>query len=364
MMIASGWIGMSIDDGDVIVRGGGAIENFFTRYGTPISLARNAITDSGFIGSDMNHALMNLGLLYGLVVVFAIVLAVIIKKKGFSPGKNAIAATAVSAPDKKLGQSKAKAAPKIYDTAPIAGQDELKLETPSTHGGHLTIYKYALLRAMRNPLSLVLNAVLPLILIFMSNLWHGEEAFGFSFIGVALMYGAFVSARGILNDKLDGTITRIFTTPTSTFNYLWQNLLAAMTPLTAQILIVGILGNVLHGWETTFTLSLMLLYFLFAAASVAFSFAWSCLFKDKETSYAFFSVLMSIVAMLGGFFMPLAILPNTLRFIGALFPAFWTSNGILYLRGGDAMGTFWISAAVILMFSVLYMVYGAKRRMI
>jgi ABC-2 type transport system permease protein len=108
----------------------------------------------------------------------------------------------------------------------------------------------------------------------------------------------------------------------------------------------------------------MLLYFLFAAASVAFSFAWSCLFKDKETSYAFFSVLMSIVAMLGGFFMPLAILPDALRFIGALFPAFWTSNGILYLQGGSAMGSFWISAAVIFMFSVLYMVFGTKRRMI
>jgi ABC-2 type transport system permease protein len=312
----------------------------------------------------MNHALMNLGLLYGLLVVFAVVVTVIIKKKGFSPGKNAKAATAVSAPDKKLGQSKVKAALKIYDTAPVVVQEELKLVTPNTRNGHLTIYKYALLRAMRNPLSLIFNAVLPLVLIFMSNLWHGEAPMGFSFIGVALMYGAFVSARGILNDKLDGTITRIFTTPTSTFNYLCQNLLAAITPLTVQILIVGILGNIFHGWETTFTLSLMLLYFLFAAASVAFSFAWSCLFKDKETSYAFFSVLMSIVAMLGGFFMPLAILPNVLRFIGALFPAFWVSNGILDLRGGDAMGTFWISATVILMFSVLYMVFGSKRRMI
>jgi ABC-2 type transport system permease protein len=106
------------------------------------------------------------------------------------------------------------------------------------------------------------------------------------------------------------------------------------------------------------------IYFLFAMASVAFSFAWSCLFKDKETSYAIFSVLMSIVAMLGGFFMPLQILPPVLRYIGALFPAFWVSNGILYLRGWETMGNFWISAAVVLLFTVLYMVYGSKRRMI
>jgi ABC-2 type transport system permease protein len=108
----------------------------------------------------------------------------------------------------------------------------------------------------------------------------------------------------------------------------------------------------------------MLLYFLFAIASVAFSFAWSCIFKEKETSYAMFSVLMSVVAMLGGLFMPLSILPDILKYIGALFPAFWVSNGILHLQGGDAMGTYWISAAAIAMFTALYMVFGSKRRII
>jgi ABC-2 type transport system permease protein len=103
---------------------------------------------------------------------------------------------------------------------------------------------------------------------------------------------------------------------------------------------------------------------LFAAASIAFSYAWSCLFKEKETSYAIFSVLMSLVAMVGGFFIPLTILPDALRYVGALFPAFWVSNGILYLQGGNAMGTYWISIAALIMFSLLYMVFGSKRRII
>jgi ABC-2 type transport system permease protein len=364
MMIASGWIGMNVNEGNVTVTGGGAIDNFITRYGTPISLARNAITDSGFVGDNMNHALFNLGILYALLLVLAIIVTALVNKRGFSPGKNAIAATAVSTPDKKLRRTRANEAPKTHDTPSISPQSELKLIAPTTRGGQLTVYKYALLRAMRSPFSLVLNAVLPLALILMPGLWQGDEPLGFSFIGVALMYGSFVAARGILNDRLEGTITRILTTPTSSFRYLLQNLLAAMTPLTGQILLIGILGNILHEWEIRFTLSIMLIYFLFAVASVAFSFAWSCLFKDKETSYAIFSVLMSVVAMLGGFFIPLSIMPNALRFIGALFPAFWTSNGLLYLRGGNAMGTYWISALVIFMFSVLYMIFGTKRRMV
>lgn len=363
MMFASGWIGINMDG--TAGSTGTAFNNFITQYGTPISLARNAITNSGFLGNDINNAVLSVGILYVLLITLSVVVVLIGKHKGFAPSKNAVAASAVSTPVKGLAGKKAKAEPKIQDTVDISKQKDLLLTTPSEgHGSQLTIYKYALLRVYRNPVSLILNAALPLVIIFMPGLWQGEEPFGFSMIGVALMYGSFTAARGILNDKLDGTITRILTSPITSFQYLAQNLMAAMTPLMVQILAVGIIGGMLYGWETGFTLSVMLIYFLFAAASVAFSYAWSCLFKEKETSYAIFSVLMSLVAMVGGFFIPLTILPDALRYVGALFPAFWVSNGILYLQGGNAMGTYWISIAALIMFSMLYMVFGSKRRII
>ena len=355
MMIASGWL-MGIIDAD------GSPQGFMARYGTPISLARNAIFNSGFMGEGMSSALFSLGILYGFLLALAAVVFAIGKHKGFSPAKNTIAASSASTPIKGL-----KTVKKIQDTAPLSKQADLIITAPSDRGGgRFTIFKYALLRASRNPLSIILNAVLPLALMFFGGLWYGEVAVGFSLIGVAIMYGSFVAARGILNDKLDGTLIRILSSRVSQFQYLVQNLLAAMTPLTAQILVVGTLGLALRGWELSFTLYLMLLYFLFAASSVAFSFAWSCLFKEKETSYAMFSVLMSIVAMLGGFFMPLQILPPALRYIGALFPAYWVSNGILYLRGatGYYMGSFLVSAIAVFLFAVLYMLFGGKRRMI
>ena len=310
------------------------------------------------------------------------------KRKGFSPAKSVVPATFTpqkesvwvkikstwdkieSVWDKSVGiktESKiSEAEPSSEATPGIKAQKDLMLTSPTgLRGGRFTICKFALLRSLRSPVSLLFNAVLPLSLIFIRGLWTGEGAIGFSFIGVALMYGSFMAARGILNDKLDGTITRIFTSPVTTLQYLSQNLMAVMTPLTVQILAVGIFGSILYGWGMGFALSLMLLYFVFAVASVAFSFAWSCMFKDREISYAMFSVLMSVVALLGGFFVPLQVLPNALRYIGALFPAYWVSNGILALRGWDgAMGSFWISAAVIALFAVLYMMYGSKRRII
>lgn len=363
MMFASGWIGIKMDG--TADSTGTAFNNFFTQYGTPISLARNAITNSGFLGNDMNNAILSVGILYVLLIALAVAVALIGKHKGFAPSKNAISASAVSTHVKGLVVIKTKAEPKIQDTVDITKQKDLLLTTPSVvYESQLTIYRYALLRVYRNPVSLIINAALPLVVIFIPGLWKVEEPFGFSMIGVVLMYGSFTAARGILNDKLDGTITRILTSPITFFQYLAQNLMAAMTPLMVQILAVGIIGGMLYDWETSFTLSVILIYLLFAAASVAFSYAWSCLFNEKETSYAIFSVLMSLVAMVGGFFIPLTILPDALRYVGALFPAFWVSNGILYLQGGNAMGTYWISIVALIMFSMLYMVFGSKRRII
>lgn len=393
MMFVSGWIGTFSTD--IAQDSGSNIRNFIADYGTPISLARNAITNSGFIGNNMNEAMLSLGILYTLLAILAVSVGLIGKKNGLSPSKNTARSTFKPQKDglwvdmkhtwakasktwskfetiwdRSLGikneshQSETEQSTKL--TQEIDAHQDLILTAPTgLLGGRLTIYRFALLRAQRNPVSLLINAVLPLILIFISGLWTGEEAMGFSFIGAALMYGSFLAARGIMNDKLDGTITRIFTSPVTTLQYLSQNLLAVMTPLTMQIIAVGIIGSILYQWEIDFTLSLMLIYFLFAAASVAFSFAWSCMFKDREISYTMFSVLMSLVALLGGFFVPLQVLPNALRYVGALFPAYWVSNGILALRGLDeAMGSFWISAAVIVLFAVLYMVYGSKRRML
>lgn len=289
-----------------------------------------------------------------LLLILSVIVILVGKHKGFAPSKTTDARSMTSNPVIIKG---------TLETTIM--QKELLLITPSeVNRKHLTIFKYALLRIYRNFISLILNAALPLIVIFIPGLWQGNEPFGFSMIGILIMYGSFTTARGILNDKLDGTITRILTSPVTSFQYLLQNLMAAMTPLVAQILVVSIVGSILYRWNIGFTQSVIFIYFLFALASVSFSYAWSCLFKEKEISYAIFSILMSLVAMIGGFFIPLSILPDALRYIGALFPAFWVSNGILYLLGGNSMGTYWLSIAILVMFSILYMIFSSKRRII
>ena len=229
----------------------------------------------------------------------------------------------------------------------------------------MVIFKYALLRGVRNPGSLVLNFLLPFSVMFVGPFWQGQNPFGFSLVGLLLMSGAFVAARGIINDRMEGTIIRVLAGPTTTFRYLAQNLLACLVPMAAQIVIIVIIGGIRYDWTLGFVIWIGLCYTVFAVASVALSFAWSCLFKQKETSYSVFSVVITLAAMLGGFMMPVQFIPAFLRHIGALFPPFWASRAITdILNYGSPTANYLLSLGALLLFSAAYLLYGGKRKIL
>ena len=231
----------------------------------------------------------------------------------------------------------------------------------------MTVFKYALLRGVRSPMSIVVNFGLPLFLIFIRSLWEGEGVAlqdGFTLVAVVLMFGSFLVARGIMSDRQDGTVTRILAGPTTTFRYLAQNLLACMVPLAASIAAVMAIGYVLYDWHLSFAFALMLCYTMFAAASVAFSFAWSCLFKSREIGFSIFSVVAMFMAALGGLLIPLEFMPDILRYFGAVFPAYWAAFGLDALLAYGVAGQYWLALAAMALFAAAFLLYGGKRRII
>ena len=232
----------------------------------------------------------------------------------------------------------------------------------------MTVFKYAMRRGFTSPASLVLNCALPLFLII-TNGNIDPEAGGIFNTGIMLaammiMYGGFMMARSIQLDKLDGTIIRILAGPITMRSYLVQNFFSAMIPMAVLSAIIGVVGIALHSWDVNFAIGLALCYAFLAASSIGLSFVWSCLFKDKEASVAVFSVLLTMMATLGGLFIPIAIMPDTLRRIGMVFPAHWASRGIGTLATYGMTGEFWLALGAMLLFTVVFIIYGSKRRLI
>ena len=232
----------------------------------------------------------------------------------------------------------------------------------------MTVFKYAMRRGFTSPASLILNCAMPLILIITNGAIDTEAGNffnpGIMLAAMMIMYGGFMMARSIQLDKLDGTITRILAGPITMRSYLVQNFFSAMVPMTALSAIIGVVGIVRHNWDINFAIGIALCYAFLAASSIGLSFVWSCIFKDKEASVAVFSVLITMMAILGGLMVPLSILPDFLRRIGAIFPAHWAARGMETMMQYGMNREYWLSIAAMFLFTVAFLLYGGKRRII
>lgn len=226
----------------------------------------------------------------------------------------------------------------------------------------MTIFRFALIRSLRKKSTLITLSGVPLAMIFIRPLWTPENGTGFLFYGMVILFAAFSLVRLIMTDRTTGTVVRIFAAPVTTFQYLSHSLLAFWLMISVQTAAMVAVGAVLYRWEGGIAARLMLSYIVFAATSIAFSLAWNSLFRSKVMSDAVFSIVISFMALLGGIFIPISMLPDLMRKIGMLFPTYWFSNSLLLIQGQGSDGEYWRSILIMLLFSTAFLLYGSKRR--
>ena len=231
---------------------------------------------------------------------------------------------------------------------------------------NLTIFRFAIIKGLRNRTTLIFNCLLPIVLIFIRPMWaDGGNLMSFGILLMTMWGGAFLMSQGILNDRVSGSIVRILSAPITTLNYLSQNLLAYMVPLTIQTAIISILGMVLYDWwSIDFAIALFACYTIFTVSAISLSFAWNCLFKTKETSFSSFTALITFGIFLSGSLIPIEMFPGLLQYAGAVFPAFWAVRGIrVFFEYGFSFDYF-TSLAAMAVISAICLLYGGKRRII
>ena len=224
----------------------------------------------------------------------------------------------------------------------------------------MVILRFALLRTFRNPIPIIASLVLPIGLLSLSGLWGDANSRGYYFIALVILFLSFPLTGLITSDRRERTIVRIMTTPTTTLSYLTQNFIACMIPLLIQITVVGILGMWWRDWDLEFAFFLCLCYAIFAATSIAFAFAWSCLFKNREVSFTVLLMVLTFSAF-AGILLPLDFLPTVLRYLFMIFPTFWVSSGIEELIDNGVTFRLILCLIVLVIFVIVFLADGSKR---
>lgn len=226
----------------------------------------------------------------------------------------------------------------------------------------MTIFVYAIKRGLLTPLALILNCIIPLaVAIFFEGTENGMH---FNLIAMLILWAGFSTAKSIQKDKTDGVLIRILAGPVTMRNYLIQNFLAALVPMVILSTLIGLAVHFIHGWDFTVAAGLTIIYIFIAASSIGLSFAWSCLFKNQEAGMIAMSAVLTLTGTIGGFLVPLNILPQSLYYIGAALPAHWASRSLNAIINYGFTDMFWYGILAMTLFTVAFILYGSKRRLV
>jgi len=205
--------------------------------------------------------------------------------------------------------------------------------------------------------------VVPVVLIlFMGNTWVYMPASGLGTLVMLMLLSSNLLASLVLEDRIDGSIMKVLTSPTTMTRYVFQNLLAAMIPLVLQIALLGMLGPLRYDWTGIFTIGVVVTLFICTITITAFSFCWNMYFTNKNSSKYAFLLFMALVLLLSGLMIPMEALPGWLRHVGAILHPYWFVRAVLILVDDGMTAQFWLYNVIVLLFGVGFILLGGRRR--
>lgn len=227
----------------------------------------------------------------------------------------------------------------------------------------MTVFRFALKRVFRSPLNWLLVCVLPAGTAFLPSMEGYTVPIGFHMYGVILLFAAFLMLRSVVEDGESGVFRRIGAAPVTHFRYLWETLLAYAVVLVVQNAAVVALGVLVHGDGVPSPVLLFTAYSVFSLASLALSLAGGSLFRSRDAAYGTLSVVLTLLSLIGGFFWPVEMMPPSLRRAAMATPCYWLVQAMETLRQDGPPGRFALALAVMLLFTVAFLLVGSRRRM-
>ena len=167
-----------------------------------------------------------------------------------------------------------------------------------------------------------------------------------------LMYTVTLGGRGILMERIDGTMQRMQTTPTSSAEILGGKVVGVVLTGMAQVAILVVVSTVLYGIEWGNPLGVVLLV---VSASVAAT-GWGILFasaaRTPEQITAIGTAVMLVFGAVSGTFTQID--SPLLRGVGSLTPNQWALDGFTALSLGSSLadilpnlGALWAMAIIL-----------------
>ncbi len=183
------------------------------------------------------------------------------------------------------------------------------------------------------------------------------------FVGFLIMFIFFRSVLGaerILEDKKTKVYTRIFAAPIKVYQYYLGNILASIVSINIQAILslvaIRYLMNINIGMSYIQMFFILFLISIFAVAVGTFCISVT---RNSQEASIISNILIMILLMLGGCFVPVQLFPSALDKISKLLPTRWAMDMVASLQDGIPMGDLYKNIIIILLYSVVFFLAAA-----
>jgi len=173
-----------------------------------------------------------------------------------------------------------------------------------------------------------------------------------------LMYGGI----NLLEERRKGQLERIYLSPATFSSIIGGKWLGRIIIGMFQIFILFVLGKFLFGIYLGPSLPALFLTSLFFCATIAgMSMLFGSIIKKEEILIVFNILFANLMAMLGGCFWPIELVPKGMKTAGMIFPTGWIMdayNKLIFF--GYGLETVLVNMAVLAGFTALFLFLAIK----
>lgn len=193
---------------------------------------------------------------------------------------------------------------------------------------------------------------------------HNNYTYGLVFIGFLILFmlqRGFDGATHQYDEKAENIYTRIFIAPIKTWQYYLADVLSNYLVVSLQA-ILGIVGIAVLKLNLGIDYGIALVILLaLGLVSVALSVCIRAFFDSQSIASNIFSVIVMILVMLGGCFIPLEFMPKAFNKLSYITPTRWAMQAFTDMQAGLSFSDIWVNIGIIILFAVAFFVIGSYK---
>jgi ABC-2 type transport system permease protein len=184
--------------------------------------------------------------------------------------------------------------------------------------------------------------------------------------GMMVMFAMFTMLGGaitLIQERQEGTLRRLLVMPISKLSVLTGKLSGVFVTGLLQIIILIVAGALLFSvpWGRS-PMALLLLILAFAFAITSLGMMMAALTRTMAQANSLNTVIVLVMASLGGAWWPLEIVPQWMQTLGRFFPTSWAMTGFhdIITRGLGVTAVL-PEVAVLIVFGIIFLTIGTWR---